>query len=1412
MRRLLLLAITSALLIAHPAFAETWVVDARGGDDVFRYIDQGLAWASEGDTVLIRPGVYAGFRNKDLDLAGLNVVIHSTAGPESTIIDCENSGRAFHIHQGVGPSCVIAGLTIRNGSNRKGGGMLIEGSAPTLVDLVFEGNTSTRSQSGYGGGAIFCTSASAPTIRKCVFLYNKAYRGGGACFDEGSDATVESCTFVRNWGHYVSNGIHCDNSSPTIERTVVAFGAAGNAMSCWDGSSPTVSNSLLYGNPNGDDACGSTGGILAEDPLFCDLEAGDVRICEDSPCLPENNPFGVLLGARDEGGCDCPPTTGRVLHVPSEYATVEDALASAAPGDTVLLAPGTYNESELHVPWSVALVGRAGPDSTVIDGSGYGSGTTGLLIGYGAERVDGLPPARLEGLTVTGFNDSGIMVRSCAPVITDCVVRDNTTWYRGGGLRCEQRGSPLVTDVWFIRNSVPDDYSESYGGGAVGCQELAAPVLERVVFWENYAAYGGAVWCGTDSSPVVKNCTIAGTMTHHGAIHLRNGSSLTLEESIVAFTEGGGAFYPLDGDDGAVSHCVVFANSGGDSLPGAHSENIFEDPRFCSLSEGKLTPLSDSPCLPENNDHGVLIGALPYEDCTSPQCRVLRVPGEYATIASALDAAAYCDTVLVSPGVYEEWNLEVPWGVALRAVSGPDSTTVDAGLNYTAVRVGYQDGPVRSAGATVIEGFTITRGDPSGIRLKNSAAVVRDCVVESNRASYGGGIHVDGGSPLIVDCVVRGNRAFSYSAGSGGGFYGKGDGTTTIRNTVFDGNSTVYGGAVYCDAAHGVIAENCTIVGNEAEWGGGTCAKGEASLERCIVAFCGPGEAVRCEAGSSVAVSFSCFFASGWSDSLCGEHSANVFADPGFCDREGGDLRLCADSPCLPENNPHGVLIGALEAGGCDCPGPPECRVLHVPGEYATIGEALEQAARCDTVLVQPGTYLERDLYLPWDVSLVGAAGPDSTVLDAGGEGTILFMGSSGRSGTGGRMTLVEGFTFAGAYESAIQLVNGDPRVANCVFSGNEGYHGGGLYCLGASPTLRDVVFSDNHARQRGGAMYFDGRSDATLTRVSARGNDAAYSGGAAYCRNSSPIMSDCEFTENDAKYGGALYCYGDSSPTIEGSLFSGNGPGNWSGGRGGGVCCGGGATPTFSRVTFVGNWCWVGGAIHCDDSSPQITGCTFAGNYVAGTGANYGACIGAWDESYPTVEYSVVSFCASGTEYYSLDGGYVTTSHSVVFGNADGDSLGGVHYNNIFLDPLFCDRVGGDFTVDTESPCVPGNNPWGELVGAWGAGCSETDIDEPNESIPVTALGVSCAPNPFRHAVVVALELPDPAARATVEVFSLNGRLVRSLLSGSSEAGRRAVSWNGRDESGRQVASGVYFARLTTEYGSASSKLVLLR
>ncbi|MCK4680296.1 T9SS type A sorting domain-containing protein, partial [bacterium] len=146
----------------------------------------------------------------------------------------------------------------------------------------------------------------------------------------------------------------------------------------------------------------------------------------------------------------------------------------------------------------------------------------------------------------------------------------------------------------------------------------------------------------------------------------------------------------------------------------------------------------------------------------------------------------------------------------------------------------------------------------------------------------------------------------------------------------------------------------------------------------------------------------------------------------------------------------------------------------------------------------------------------------------------------------------------------------------------------------------------------------------------------------------------------------------------------------------------------------------------------------------------------------------------------------------------------------NFSLDPLFCDAGNGDFTLAGDSPCLPPNNSCGVLIGAHGQGCPPTTgLEDGGESVVAVH---PATPNPFGHRTALSYELPS-AGMVGVRVFDVSGKLVRTLVDSEYQtAGPRTLVWNGRDDGGRPVASGVYFFKVDIGGESLKRRAVLLR
>ena len=84
--------------------------------------------------------------------------------------------------------------------------------------------------------------------------------------------------------------------------------------------------------------------------------------------------------------------------------------------------------------------------------------------------------------------------------------------------------------------------------------------------------------------------------------------------------------------------------------------------------------------------------------------------------------------------------------------------------------------------------------------------------------------------------------------------------------------------------------------------------------------------------------------------------------------------------------------------------------------------------------------------------------------------------------------------------------------------------------------------------------------------------------------------------------------------------------------------------------------------------------------------------------------------------------------------------------------------------------------------------------------------------PNPFNPKTSIAYEIPVGGCRVAIDILDVSGRVVRHLVNEFQEEGRREIVWDGRDNEGHELSSGVYFYKLVTPESEATRKMLLLK
>ena len=425
--------------------------------------------------------------------------------------------------------------------------------------------------------------------------------------------------------------------------------------------------------------------------------------------------------------------------------------------------------------------------------------------------------------------------------------------------------------------------------------------------------------------------------------------------------------------------------------------------------------------------------------------------------------------------------------------------------------------------------------------------------------------------------------------------------------------------------------------------------------------------------------------------------------------------------------------------------------------------------------------------------------------------------------------------------------------------SGEEN-NGAGIFCNASSPTIEGCIIAFNICGSNGGGIAIYNASSPTIRRCTISYNSANDGGGIGCYSNSAPVIHHCEISFNTTGgHGAGINCaqsmpnitecwihdnqtFGDgvgggiqafeSVPQLEDSRIEANTARNGGGiyyamcadtkvincaitlntarnVAGGILCSNNGCIFELTSCIIRGNSANSrANAMYClNDNIALVTSCTFVDN-EGGDGAVY-----VYDGGALNMTSSIVAFndgqglvCDSSDDPIE-----VSIACSDIYANSGGDGICGYDLGaNFSADPMFCDLPGGNVSLQTGSPCLPGNHPDGancDLIGALGEDC--VSMREPYTQ-PLPNFGEAelrpAKPNPFNPTTQISYSLPEESF-VTLSVYDVTGRLVERLVSDLKSHGEHAIEWNAKD-----LPSGVYFYRIQAGVFQQTRKLILLK
>ena len=729
--------------------------------DEYSTIQNAIDTAERGDVIKVAGGTYSGSVVLDdyISLYGGYDPTFSTRDPETytTIIDAEGAGNVITCEGN--DHIVIDGFEIRN-SGVSSYGVYVKNSGITIRDCdihsawrgigIIYGSGGITEQDALidfcavhdnTGVGIFLNDADNPNVG---IMYSAIHNNGGVgVYSETTNVDFINCTIAHNG----SDGIDIRNSTGNDLALSIVAGNGGYGINSTSATPNFIYNDV-WNNSAGDyNGCSPDPNSISEDPLFCDGPAGDVAVHATSPTLE----FG--MGAL---GIGCPEG-------PQNLAVAQ-------------------NGASLELSWSVPPDARAEVDYYIV----YRDSTQ-------------VPLTAIAMVAAPDTNYTDIGIPPCEPYYyqVSAVDADTLEWAASNRVEGELcYDGPTELAVTFSEGA--NELSWSVGAGPIDYY-----VIER---GNELVAPDSVDWV-----PAVETSYVDDTSGNCPR------DNYAYEIVPVYDTGWRGDHTSLVSVDPAPSSPAgIAAEWVGSDIQLTWDENCESDFRRYWVYRDTLpfSPPVDGDLLvgftpdPEFLDEGLnpswtYFYRLVATDAESQKSGysemvyvgtgdVFAVPSPYGTIQAAIDAASAIDTVLVSPGTYNE-NIMLKNGVIVMSSDGRATTTITAGSGAVVMCAGMCD-------LTLFRGFTVDgQGSAMGLDTWSSFLRVEECsFVNGNpgvNSRYGDYSTVTGNViSSNANGVVVGDTSRPFLSGNVielntfSGIYNTGDPGPEVGRTLADAN------------------------------------------------------------------------------------------------------------------------------------------------------------------------------------------------------------------------------------------------------------------------------------------------------------------------------------------------------------------------------------------------------------------------------------------------------------------------------------------------------------------------------------------------------------------------------------------------------------------------------------------------
>ena len=763
----------SALLMVRPQGTgggpRVRTVAVEGTPGEYPTIQAAILAAGDGDEIVLQPGVYRGWGNRDLDFWGKTITVRSVDpnNPQtvaSTIIDCQGSEqaphRAFLFHSGETAQATVAGLTIVNGYGgagnyevelvgdhpMAGGAVFCANAGPSIVSTIIR-----DSAAGQYGGAVFSTAGSGPRLIDCLLYNNQAPHGGAIACLGASRITLVNSALTGNRATGGGGLVAADGGEIEAANCIIWANTAeaGQQLQLLGEAAParmTVAYCDVQGGISAADVQGGgildwSDGNLDTDPLWVDPAGGDYHLQAGSPCIDagQNTPLGDadLLLETDLAGN--PRVAGPQVDLgPYEFGSFRDCDHDGTPDST---EPDTDHDGRIDACDNCPAV--ANPDQRDTDGDGVGDACDDDDDGDGvADAQDNCPLISNPGQSDEDHDGVGDLCDNC----------------------------PTVANA--------DQADADHDGQGDAC--------EPVRLYVNAQAHGlgsGVSW--PDAYTDLE-----------AALAAAAGSGGTTREIWVAK----GVYRPSRRAIPEVPRSARFHLVEGVAIRGGFAgteTSLDQRPSDCTLHE---TVLSGDL---EGNDAS---GAVQWDPTKADNC--------FCVIeAAGVSAAAVLDGFTIAGGHSNES------GGGIRIIQGSPTLSNCRWIGNSAVNGGAmycQDGSPRISRCS----FSVNQADYGGgaLAMNGGDLQLADSVLAGNASgNCGGGLWLLKGSADLRRCTLLHNAA----VGQGGGVFVPSGAPTSFTSCILWGNSSGFGGTglrAQIDSSVVPVLRFCCIQGWADEW------------------------------------------------------------------------------------------------------------------------------------------------------------------------------------------------------------------------------------------------------------------------------------------------------------------------------------------------------------------------------------------------------------------------------------------------------------------------------------------------------------------------------------------------------------------------------------------------------------------